>query len=101
ISAMVNVPLLEDKLAIRIAGSLTNRVGYDYNSVTKHQINGRDLWSGRVTVGFKPVESFRADLIWERFNEDDDRSRTGKQLCHHDAGLTQIGSEAIDAYYGS
>ncbi|MGE5501062.1 MAG: TonB-dependent receptor plug domain-containing protein, partial [Ignavibacteriales bacterium] len=51
VSAMVNVPLVEDKLAIRFAGALTDRAGYDYNSVTKHHINGRDLWSARVTVG--------------------------------------------------
>jgi len=92
LSAMVNVPLVEDKLAIRFAGALTDRSGYDYNSVTKHQINGRDLWSGRITVGFQPTDRLHADLIWERFNEDDDRSRTGKQLCHRDDGaITEIG----------
>ena len=91
LSAMVNVPLVEDKLAIRFAGSLTDRAGYDFNRRTGHAINGRDLWSGRVTIGFKPTESLRANLVWERFNEDDNRSRTGKQLCHHDDGPTSIG----------
>ncbi|MGE5565208.1 MAG: TonB-dependent receptor plug domain-containing protein, partial [Parcubacteria group bacterium] len=91
ISAMVNVPLVQEKLAIRLAGALTNRAGYDYNSVTQHHINGRALWSGRVTASFNPTERVRADLIWERFNEDDDRSRTGKQLCHRDAGPSTLG----------
>ncbi|MGE5565862.1 MAG: TonB-dependent receptor domain-containing protein [Parcubacteria group bacterium] len=92
LSAMVNVPLVEDKLAIRFAGALTDRQGYDNNTGTQHPVNGRDLWSGRVTVAFNPVESFRANLIWERFNEDDNRSRTGKQLCHRDDGLDFVGS---------
>jgi len=92
VSAMVNVPLIEDKLAIRFAGALTDRQGYDYNSVTKHHINGRDLWSGRISIGFNPVASIRSNLIWERFNEDDNRSRTGKQLCHRDGGLTMVGN---------
>jgi len=95
ISAMVNVPLVTDKLAIRIAGSLTDRQGYDYNEVTKHHVNGRDLWSGRVTIQFNPTDRIRSNLVWERFNEDDNRSRTGKQLCHHDSGPTTIGNTNV------
>ncbi|HEX6858854.1 MAG TPA: TonB-dependent receptor [Caulobacteraceae bacterium] len=94
-SAMVNVPLVDDKLAIRFAGSLTDRQGYDYNEVTKNAVNGRDLWSARVTVGFNPTDNIRSNLIWERFNEDDNRSRTGKQLCHRDAGPTEVGGVPV------
>ncbi|MGE5501595.1 MAG: TonB-dependent receptor domain-containing protein [Ignavibacteriales bacterium] len=97
VSAMVNVPLWQDKLAVRLAGALTDRSGYDYNSITKHAINGRDLWSARITVGFNPTENIRTNLVWERFNEDDDRSRTGKQLCHRDPGPAKIGSITIEA----
>ncbi|MGE5501826.1 MAG: TonB-dependent receptor domain-containing protein, partial [Ignavibacteriales bacterium] len=92
LSAMVNVPLIEDKLAIRFAGALTERQGYDYNTGTHHAVNGRDLWSGRITIGFDPTESLHADLVWERFNEDDNRSRTGKQLCHRDDGREYVGT---------
>ena len=88
---MVNLPIIDDKLAIRLAGALTSREGYDYNSVTKNAVNGRDLWSARLTVGFNPTERIRSNFIWERFNEDDNRSRTGKQLCHRDNGPQTIG----------
>ncbi len=91
LSAMMNIPIIEDVLAVRLAGSLTSRDGFDYNDTTKNAINGRDLWTARVSVGFEPTERIRGNLIWERFNEDDDRSRTGKQLCHRDAGPTHVG----------
>src|SRR5690606_8330572 len=87
---MANIPLLEDILAVRLAGAMTQRTGDDYNSLTQNAGNGRDLWSARVTIGFEPVERLRAHLVWERFEEDDNRSRTGKQLCHRDPGPTQI-----------
>ena len=90
-SAMVNIPLVDDKLGIRLAGAFTDRAGYDFNSGTHHAVNGRDLWSARLTVGFNPTENIRTNLVWERFNEDDNRSRTGKQLCHHDSGPMQVG----------
>lgn len=92
---VLNVPLLEDKLAVRLAGSSTQRDGYDFNSITGNDINGRDLWSTRLTVGFKPTDWLRGDLIWERFEENDNRSRTGKQLCHRHDGPTVIGTTPL------
>jgi iron complex outermembrane receptor protein len=91
VSAMVNVPVIPDVLGVRFAGALTDRDGYDFNDITKNPVNGRSLWSGRLTVGFEPSERIHADLIWERFNEDDNRSRTGKQLCHRDNGPEFVG----------
>jgi outer membrane receptor protein involved in Fe transport len=99
VSAMVNVPLVEDKLAIRVAGALTDRQGYDFNEITGHAINGRDLWSGRITVAFKPTDSIRSNLIWEHFEEDDDRSRTGKQLCHRDPGPTEVDGAPVTGIF--
>src|SRR5690606_30940250 len=92
---MANVPLIENRLALRVAGAMTQRDGFDYNSVTGNNVNGRDLWGTRATLAFEPTSSFRANLIWEHFEEDDNRSRTGKQLCHRDTPPEQIGSTTI------
>jgi iron complex outermembrane recepter protein len=100
ISAMVNVPLVDDKLAFRIAGALTSRDGYDFNATTGNPVNGRDLWSTRLTLGFEPTERLRGNLIWERFEEDDDRLRTGKQLCHRDDGPELVGDASPAAGAG-
>jgi outer membrane receptor protein involved in Fe transport len=102
--AMLNVPLVDDMLAVRVAGSMTQRSGYDYNATTKNDINGRDLWSLRTSVAFEPAPWLRANLIWERFNENDNRSRTGKQLCHRDDGPTHLGgvdlADNVNIYTG-
>ncbi len=44
-------------------------------------IDGRDLWTGRASLRWQPTENFHTDLIWEHFQEDDDRLRSAKQLC--------------------
>jgi iron complex outermembrane receptor protein len=80
---MINIPIIDDRLDIRIAGEWTKRQGYSFNSVTDDRIDGRDLWSGRVTIGWKPISSIQTYLIWEHFSEDDDRMRTAKQLCKY------------------
>src|SRR3546814_15660602 len=71
---------------------MTNRDGYDYNSITKNRINGHHLYSFRTTLAFEPEPWLRANVVWERFREDDNRPRTGKQLLHRDDSPTHIGS---------
>jgi outer membrane receptor protein involved in Fe transport len=97
LSGMVNVPLTGDTMALRVAAAWTQRQGYDFNDTTGHPINGRDLWSTRVTLGLRPSDAARVNIIWERFEENDDRSRTGKQLCHRDQGLTELGGVQLNA----
>ena len=78
---MINLPIVDDRLDIRIAGEWTKRQGYSLNEVTDTRIDGRDLWSGRMSIGWKPSSDIQATLVWEHFSEDDDRMRTAKQLC--------------------
>lgn len=88
-SGMVNVPLA-DSLAFRFAGAWTKRSGYIDNTVTDRSVDGRNLWSGRLSLAFKPTDGINANLVWEHFNENDDRARTGKQLCNTDPGPDSI-----------
>jgi iron complex outermembrane recepter protein len=78
---MVNIPIVDDRLDLRVAGEWTKRDGYSFNEITNAPIDGRDLWSSRVTLGWKPFENVQTTLIWEHFQESDDRMRTAKQLC--------------------
>ena len=78
---MVNIPIVDDRVDLRIAGEWTKRDGYSFNAITNQPIDGRDLWSTRVTLGLHPTAKLQAYLVWEHFQEDDDRLRSGKQLC--------------------
>jgi len=93
-AGMLNVPL-GDTLGIRLAGAWTSREGFDYNTFTKQDVNGRNLWSTRAIVQWKPGDDFRANLIWQHFQENDNRSRTGKQLCTRDPGPTKVGNTTV------
>ena len=95
---MLNIPIIDDRLDLRAAGEWTKRNGYAFNATTKNSVDGRDLWSSRVTVGFKPVERLQVYAVWEHFSEDDDRARSTKQLCHHDSGPSSLtdGTDTVD-----
>ena len=81
---MINLPILDDRFDLRIAGEWTKRDGYTINENTGDPVDGRDLWSTRATLGWKPSSNSQIYLVWEHFSEDDDRMRTQKQLCKTD-----------------
>lgn len=93
-SGMVNLPL-SDTAAFRLAGAWTDRDGYTQNTVTNKGVDGRKLWSARGSFVWKPNDRFDANLIWEHFNENDSRARTGKQLCHNDPGPVSVGGVTV------
>jgi outer membrane receptor protein involved in Fe transport len=84
LEGMLNIPLAEDKVALRLAGAWTKREGFVTNEISGNQIDGRDLWSTRLSLRVAPTDGIDVNLIWEHFQERDDRLRSGKQLCHQD-----------------
>ncbi|WP_235302841.1 TonB-dependent receptor domain-containing protein [Sphingopyxis sp. MWB1] len=94
LSGMVNVPL-SDSFAVRAAGAMTKRDGFDYNSFTQKHVNDRDLWSTRVSAQWEPNDDFKASFVWQHFEEDDQRSRTGKQLCTRDPGPEMLNDTPV------
>jgi len=87
---MINLPVVDDRLDIRVAGEWTKRNGYTYDESLGTDVDGRDLWSTRITLGWKPIQNLQIYAVWEHFQESDDRVRSAKQLCKKDVGLTNI-----------
>lgn len=85
----VNVPL-GDMFQLRLAGFALQRSGYTSNTLNGQDVDDRQIWAGRVTLGFTPSENFRGFLLWDTFSEDDTRGAR-KQLCAKDIGLTSVG----------
>ncbi|TGX54307.1 TonB-dependent receptor [Sphingomonas gei] len=94
VSGMVNLPL-SSTLAVRAAGAYTKRDGFEYNRFNDTRVNGRDLWTTRISALWEPSAGFRASMIWQHFEEDDNRSRSGKQLCTRDPGPAKIGNTEV------
>ncbi|PZR36699.1 TonB-dependent receptor [Caulobacter segnis] len=91
---MINVPLLDGKLAIRAAGNYLKRDGTVTNTYNNRKVDDRELYSTRVSVMFNPIDTLRTSFMWEHFDEDDHRARIGKQLCTKDLGPATIGGVA-------
>ncbi|HVP85091.1 MAG TPA: TonB-dependent receptor plug domain-containing protein [Rhizomicrobium sp.] len=94
LEGMINAPILDDKIDLRVAGEWTKRDGYSFNQETDHSTDGRDLWSSRVSLLVHPISDLTATAVWEHFDESDDRLRSGKQLCSRDEPPTSVDGPA-------
>ncbi len=92
---MVNIPVMDDRFDVRLAGEWTKRDGYTTNALTGSDVDGRDLWSSRLSIAWKPLQNLQTTIVWEHFSEDDDRMRTAKQLCKTDPGLSSVDGVSI------
>ena len=81
---MINIPIVDDRLDMRLAGEWTKRDGYTFNTITNSPIDGRDLWSGRAHRRLQAEADVQVYFVWEHFQENDDRLRSRKQLCETD-----------------
>lgn len=87
---MLNVPV-NDMIGVRLAGNYLKRDGFGTNLVTGNDADDRDLYGVRATIGFTPSDKFRSYIVWDHFEEDDNRSRIGKQYCTKDVGPASVG----------
>lgn len=92
---MVNIPLAQDVLSLRLATSMFDRNGYVRNLMNGDTIDGRSMYSFRATLGFTPTDRLSGYFTWQRFREDDDRLTTGKGVCAADPGPASLGGVDI------
>ena len=96
VRGMVNVPM-GDLFALRLAGSYLKRGGFGTNTYTGNDADDRDLYGLRATLGFRPTDTLNVTLMWDKFNEEDSRSRIGKQYCTKDSGPANVGGVGFSA----
>ena len=82
---MVNLPLIEDTLGLRIAGDYVRHSGYTKNIYPgAGPADGRDMYAVRASLRWQPFDGTTIDLIGSHAHEADSRMRAQKQLCDTD-----------------
>lgn len=90
---MLNIPIT-DTIAVRAAGMMLDRDGYITNLAygqenaagetlkgINEDIDGRNLWTGRITASWAFSDNGEAWIQYNQFSENDDRARITNQIC--------------------
>jgi iron complex outermembrane receptor protein len=65
IQGAVDLPLVKDKLSIRLAGDYTREDGFIRNINTGNTLGDKDNVSGRVTVLFRPTDKIKNTTVFQ------------------------------------
>jgi len=87
VKGMVNVPIITDELAVRVAADWVRHDGYATNidpAAGDPHPDSRDQWSARGLIRWQPTQDTTVDVIYSHGEENDTRMRGEKQLCHTD-----------------
>ncbi len=63
LESAINLPLVEDRLLVRVAGSYARRDGFTTDVNTGVDYDDRNRWSGRIGVTLKPVDGLENYLM--------------------------------------
>ena len=96
-NAMLNIPLAQDTLALRVVGFRRDEEGYIDNVGTGiDNANSLRSWGGRATLLWEPTERFSARLRVAREESTPDDS----SLVNPDLGTDKRRSDRPDMFYG-
>ena len=90
LNGVVNLPIIEDKLAMRVVASTENIAGWIDNTATgESDINEADRTFVRAKFLYQPTERFNASLMWmhydfEQDNNNHELSESGFDLLNVD-----------------
>ena len=65
VQAAVNIPIIEDKLLVRIAGNKETRDGFTHDIGTHQDHDNRDYWAGRIGVTWRPTDDIDNYLVYD------------------------------------
>ena len=72
----VNIPIVDDKLMVRIAGQRQERDGYTHDVLNDRDLDNRDNYSWRVSVTARPTDDFENDFVYDGYYQDSNGSST-------------------------
>jgi iron complex outermembrane receptor protein len=61
--AALNIPIVTDKVLLRVAGTFAERDGFTYNAMTKQDLDNRDYWAGRAGLTLRPTDDIENYLL--------------------------------------
>ncbi|MGZ5939598.1 MAG: TonB-dependent receptor domain-containing protein [Rhizomicrobium sp.] len=81
---MVNMPLIQGQLGLRLAASFGSHDAFTRNIGSGGNYNSLNDYSGRASLRWEPTENTTLDVVGSYFNEADSRTRIDNTECLRD-----------------
>ena len=70
----VNIPILQDKLLVRVSGQMQQRDGYTHDVQSGADLDNRNYYAWRIGVTFRPTDDIQNYFVYDGYWQDSDGS---------------------------
>jgi iron complex outermembrane receptor protein len=88
----VNIPIVQDKLMVRIAGQRQERDGYTQNISNGKDLDNVDYWAWRVGVTFRPTDDIENYFLYDGYYQHNNGSSEILKYVNPQFVLTKLGT---------
>jgi len=88
----VNIPIIQDKLLVRIAGQSQQRDGYTKDFFTGKDYDNRDYYSWRVGVTLRPTDDLENYFVYDGYYQDTNGSSAIARFANPNFVLSRLNS---------
>jgi iron complex outermembrane receptor protein len=96
----VNIPIVQDKLLIRIAGQSQQRDGYTKDVISGQEYDNRDYYSWRVGVTLRPTDDLEDYFLYDGYYQDSNGSSAIARFVNPNFAVAAISIPGINAKFG-
>jgi iron complex outermembrane recepter protein len=103
VDGAINVPIIAGKLAVRVAGMLTDNEGDGVRSANPALWPDGPFnrsWSGRISVRFVPTDTLEINAVYQRVVSHDLNYQQTESTCLIDSSVSCANPDNGTAYYG-
>lgn len=97
---VLNIPIVDDKLAVRVGAILTNRDGFGRGAVTGRELADDNEFAVRGSLLFEPTETVSI-RVNGNYHETDEKGSINRSLQTVLGGLVSLESSDPDIYVGN
>ncbi len=87
----INIPIIDDKVMLRIAGQSQQRDGYTIDQSNGKDYDNRDYYSWRVSLVVRPTDDLENYFIYDGYYQHSNGSANIPSFVNPDFVLTQLG----------
>ncbi len=85
VEGAVNIPVIQDKLLVRIAGEMQQRDGYTHDVASGQDLDNKNFYAWRASVTLRPTDDIENDFVYDGYWQDTDGS--GELVKHYNPNL--------------
>jgi iron complex outermembrane receptor protein len=92
VEGALNIPIIKDKLTVRIAGQMQQRDGYTHDEATGKDLDDKNYYAWRVGVLMKPTDDIQNYLVYDGYWQDTNGSSNIVRYIDPNFILARLGS---------